>query len=298
MTAKSGPSQPSRADEGSRRWVAINPQADQHVPKSREMILEAGPARSARAIVLGAGRCTEIPLVELTERFDRTTLVDIDAAELDLAFGLTGLRPEAESRVVKLVADLTGVTDRFVGLVGDELQASSHPIEAVERLAAIAEAVRPEGFSTGEQYDLVVASGVLCQLHVSAFRRAIARFVARFPGEAAAIHQSARWVGAMYGLARRMEDAFIDGLPDLLSPGGKVFLSDSVQGGLLHGTAEGRWMIDGVYRMTRTARLADYLDDRSRVEQEAHWRWVVDPPSGPGRLGKLFNVQALVLSLR
>jgi hypothetical protein len=101
----------------------------------------------------------------------------------------------------------------------------------------------------------------------------------------------------MYGLAHRMEVAFIDSLPGMLAPNGRIFLSETVQGCFLHPSPDGQWMTDGMYRMTRTTQLRDYIDDRFRVEHHGKWVWVMEPATENGQVGRLYNVQALVLSL-
>jgi len=93
-----------------------------------------------------------------------------------------------------------------------------------------------------------------------------------------------------------MEDAFIDALPGLVTPGGRIYLSDTVQAAFLHPTPEGDWLTEGVYRMTRTAELGDYLDDRFQVEQQGRWLWVIDPSTEAGRVGRISHVQGFVLS--
>jgi hypothetical protein len=43
--------------------------------------------------------------------------------------------------------------------------------------------------------------------------------------------------------------------------------------------------------------LRDYLDERFVVEQEDWWMWIPDAPRKSGEVGRLFDVQALVLSI-
>jgi SAM-dependent methyltransferase len=284
------------APAGPRRWVRLAPIPCPHRQASRGMILQAaGRVRPGRAIALGAGRCREIPLAELADRFEHVTLVDLDAAMLDDALAGAGLEGSRGARVERRVADLTGVTDRFLEGVDGCLAAT--PEESVERLARLAQATRPEAFAADGTYDLVIASCVLCQLHLAACHGAAARFASRFPGQGPLLSQSSVWFHALYGLARRMEDAFVEALRNLVAPGGRIFLSDTVQGALLHPAPDGHWMTEGLFRMTRTPLLSDYLDGRFRVEDRGGWHWIEEPSGAPGQPGKLFNVQALVLAV-
>jgi hypothetical protein len=288
------------AAEGDRRWVRVPAVACDHVRFSTQFILEAARATPGDdAIVLGAGRCQEIPLAALADRFPRLTLNDHDESLLDAALAESGLVDAGRApAVTKLAADLTGVTLAFLGMVDAVLAgAGDTSAEAVaERLAKVADATTPVPFSTGRRHDLVVASCVLCQLHLSAWKQAVTRFGARFPGREAVLQQSPAFVPAMFRLARRMEDTFVDALHGLVAPRGRIFFSDTVHCAMLHGDPGGGWLTEGFLRMTRTPELNDYLDGRFRIEQAGRWHWVMEPSKQEGRVGRLFRVQAFVLS--
>jgi hypothetical protein len=278
-----------------RRWVQVPPVVDGHLESSHGMILLA--ARSVMpgaAIILGAGPCQEIPLEALADRFDGITLNDRDDAMLEQAV----LDSERSAKVRRVAADLTGVTARFLQRVGEVLEATSGPQEATEAMASLADETKPLVFATGQTYDLVVASCVLCQLHLEACNRAIDRFAARFPEHLPQFRASTRWVQAMYGLARRMEAAFIETVHGLVAPNGRIYLSESIQGCFLHPSPDGHWMTDGMYRMTHTLELSDYLDPRFQVEERGRWVWVMPPSPGPGQVGRLYKVQGLILSIK
>jgi hypothetical protein len=264
------------------------------------MILDAaGDVEPGRAIILGAGRSEEIPLAELVSRFDRVILNDRDGSLLEAGIARSGLDRDQAATVERRVADLTGVSDQFLHDLDRGLR--SFPDDsaeaAIDWLAHQAEAVRPETFATGETYDLVIASCVLCQLHLPACNGAIALFGARFPGQVEPLRQSPRWFQAIYGLARRMEAGFLESLHGLVAKKGRIYLSDTVQGAFLHPVPGGGWMTDGLYRMTRTTQLSDDLDPRFRVENQGRWHWIVEAPDPSGAIGRLYNVQALVLSV-
>ncbi|HWE40402.1 MAG TPA: hypothetical protein VG406_27870 [Isosphaeraceae bacterium] len=275
------------------RWVRLPPIEDTHDRESRGLILDAADrVRPGRAIALGAGHCREIPLVELCRRFEHLTLNDHDGPALEAALRDSGL-DAGKDRL--LVADLTGVTAAFVREVGRSLDATADPGAAIDQVAQVADSTRPEAFRTDGSYDLVVASCVLGQLHVAACNRAIQLFVAKFPARVDEFRHSDRWTRAMYGLARRMESTFIDSLHGLAEPDGRIVLSESVRFCFLYPSGDGGWMTNGFYRMTRTTRLTDELDDRFVVERRGRWSWIVDPPAAPGQVGRLFDVEGLLL---
>ena len=185
---------------GERRWVEIPKNACMQRPASRGMILQAaGAVQPGAAIVLGAGRCEEIPLRELVERFDRLTLVDHDEQAMNAALESLGDSQGSISKIGRVVADLTGAIGGFLEAVSETLRSST---DAIEELSKLADATRPIVFSTGLQYDLIIVSCVSCQLHVSACNQAIALFEAAFPDRSEELRRSSRWIEAMQGLAR------------------------------------------------------------------------------------------------
>ena len=206
---------------GARNWVQISPADCKHHYASRGMILEAAKrVTPGQTIILGAGRCQEIPLVELAERFERVILNDHDESLLVEGLKASGLVGDLESRIQPFVADLTGVTGDFLRRVSEYLPSSSDPESAAGELAAIAEAARPKVIDTGQTYDLVIASCVLCQLHVDACNRASELFEARFPGHGQFLRRCESWFQAVYRMARRFEQNFIDTTYSLVAPGG------------------------------------------------------------------------------
>ncbi len=77
-----------------------------------------------RALVLGAGRCQEIPVDTLAERFERLVLNDHDESLLATALAALGLNQE-KTRVETIIADLTGVTGAFLSEIDTILANSS-----------------------------------------------------------------------------------------------------------------------------------------------------------------------------
>lgn len=278
-----------------RRWVRVPAVVDGHLAASQGMILYASQmVAPTDAIILGAGSCQEIPLLALTDRFASVTLNDWKESLLEKV----SISPERTSNVHRLVADLTGVTVPFLERVAESLGAADDPEQAIERIAELADAVIPQVFSTGRSYDLVVASCVLCQLHLEACNQTLSLFGSKFPEHLQRFRASTRWVQAMYDLARRMERAFVETLHGLVAPNGRIYLSETIQGCFVHPDPEGHWMTDGMYRMTHTLELADYLDARFHIEEFGKWVWVMPPSQEQGPVGRIYKVQGLILSIK
>ena len=272
------------------------PLPSRHVEESRRLIRAAAEeVQAGRAVVLGAGNCAEIPLAELAARFEHLTLNDVDGKLLDQAIEAAGLDEAARAKIEVRVADLTGVTDPILEKIDGVLSAISDVDTAIERMATIVDEEPVANMPIEGQFDLVVASCVLSQLHFGLVRRSGERFEQRFTGQIERLRQSPRWTTALYQMARRMEARFIDGVAALSAQDGLIYLSESPQMCSIKLTADGRWETEGTYRMLRTQDLTDYVDRRFAIVAHGRWHWVASPPQQVGQVGRLFDVQAMVL---
>ena len=272
------------------------PVTDQHVAESRQLILAAAEnAEPGRAAVLGAGHCAEIPLAELTARFKQVTINDVDAAELDKGLAAAHLDETARAKLEVQIADLTSITEPLLEKIEATLVAADDSEAAIEEMARLVDEQPLGSMPLEGKYDLIVASCVLSQLHFGLLHRAADAFERRFPGEIERLRQSVHWAAALYEMARRMEKQFIDDLAAHLAPGGLIYLSDSAQMCYVKLTPEGKWETEGTFRMLRSQYITDYLDRRFVVKASGRWHWLVSPPHAPGDVGRLFDVQAMVL---
>ncbi len=279
---------------------------NEQVAKSRGMILEsASVVPAGTAIVLGAGRCTEIPLAELVRRFHRLVVNDIEPPPGEELVIQAGLNAAEGAKIEWQVADLTGMTrplqQAWELVLADERDSAA----AAEAMCRVIETTMPETVMLGsaspqstQQFDLVVASCILSQLHNASLQMALRLFGERFPGEAERFRTAQQTAAAFYSLAREIEARFIDWLAEITAPGGRIFLSESVQMCFIEPDGPDHWSTEGTLRMTRTTNLADYLDPRFTIEKFDRWNWVADPPQAAGQRGRLFDVQGLIMSVR
>lgn len=283
--------------ETSDKTVYIDPVADEHLEKSRGLILHACEAvAQGSVLILGVGRAEEIPLAELARRFGRIVLNDIDAALVGQAVARAGLSPEATQKIETNVADLTGATEALAQQAEQAIAAAGDAMSAITALVAVLDGTSPLAMTTTEKFDFVVASCLLSQLHVPASERLLELFDRCFTHDGKLLRESQPWKEALYRFARKTEAALVNDLARLVAPGGRIYLSETVQACFVEAAANGKWATEGTYRMTLSLNLTDYLDSRFRVYTRARWNWVVAPPS-PGERGRLFDVQALVLGL-
>lgn len=277
----------------------LAPIACRHRQCSRDMILRAAHAATpGRVAVLGAGACEEIPLEKLAERFAEVVLNDVEPQPLQQAVDALDLAVEDRRKLRIEVADLSGVTQPALERIKQALADAGDAAGAMDAMAAALETVEPTAFPIAGPFDLVVASCLLSQLHFGLTHQAAAKFESRFPGTAEQVRQSAAWTSALYEAARHMEERFMAELARLTSGGGVVYLSESVQMCYVQLTPGGQWQTEGTYRMLRTKDLADYVRQRFTILERQRWEWIVAPPTSAGEVGRMYDVQALVLRPR
>jgi len=274
----------------------LAPTPCQQVEESHRLILAAADtAKTGRALILGAGRSAEIPLAVLATRFERITINDIDRVELEQGLAAAGLDDAARAKLDVRVADLTGVTDELLGKINAALHEAEEPDAAIETMARLVDEQTLPGMPIEGQYDLIVASCLMSQLHFALLHRASDAFEGRFHGEGERVRNSVRWTSSLYEMARRMEKQFVDDLHARLAQGGLIYLSDAPQMCSIKLTADGQWQTEGTHRLLRTKNLTDYLDKRFVTVAHQRWHWITFPPQEPGQSGRLFDVQAVVL---
>jgi hypothetical protein len=293
-------------DQSRRYRLPVVP--DEQVAKSRGMILAAASAAPAgAAIVLGAGRCSEIPLAELARRFQRLVVNDIEPLPAEDLAQQAGLNAAEAAKIVWHVADLTGMTRPLEQAWEQVLANQQDPATAAEAIHQVIKTTVPEpvilepavsgSVQPAQQFELVVASCILSQLHNASLKLALRLFGERFPDKAEWFRTSRQTATAFYNLAREMEARFIDWLAEITAPGGRIFLSESVQMCFIEPDGADYWSTEGTLRMTRTTSLADYLDPRFTIEKFDRWNWVADRPRQAGQRGRLFDVQGMILTL-
>lgn len=91
----------------------------EHINNSKASILHTAERALSRtphgkrkkALILGAGNCSDIPLPELTDRFDEVTLVEIDNESTERA--VKDLSPAQQKKIKIVAADVTGIVGEF-----------------------------------------------------------------------------------------------------------------------------------------------------------------------------------------
>ena len=121
-------------------------------------------AKRSTAIVLGAGKCREIPLEQLAEQFQQVILVDLDGDSMREVVSL--LPPPLRSRLQIRVADMTSFAKPLMEQMRDALETSRTAEKAFHRPKTI-HAGAPDIQHPPDlpRADLVISSLLLSELH-------------------------------------------------------------------------------------------------------------------------------------
>ena len=268
--------------------------AETHLLASVCMIKEAlALADPGSVAVLGCGRCAEIPIRLLNEKFDRVDLIDIDDAALDFVRAKCREWNDEKNAYRFHCADLTGMLATVVQQAVELVQNAVDPIQCLEQLGVLLESTTPEFWEHPQRggYDFLVCSGVLTQLQAGVRESVEKIYLARFPQSAPVLSES--WSASVWNFARNLEDGFIKHLGKLTKPHGIVYLSETVHVSWLTQLDEQSVSTEGSWIATRTSRLADYLSPSDTIVNEQHWKWLREDREGKF-WGRLYGVQSLI----
>jgi hypothetical protein len=192
---------------------------------SRLALQAASPDTPTKALILGPGPCVDIPLAQVVEAFDQTTLVDINATKT--AAAIEQLPPALQSKVEVVADDLTGCVDKVESsMVGSDLR--NFLTTGAEVLDAIDTAAEAVSFGTAE-YDFV-SSHLIHDQFAASIRRVVVRMLeGRFNDQFA--EQSIRWhpgfKAAFADFKSRLEQTHLDMLARTVSRTGIIHFADS-----------------------------------------------------------------------
>ena len=200
-----------------------------HLEKSRRGILEAAGlvGEAGTALVLGAGKCREIPLEELARQFDRVVLVDLDGPSMRDAVATLPepLRPKVEIRV----SDVTSFAQPLMEATSRIVERAQSADEAFTELGSLyREIATLRRLPELPRADLVISSLVLSEL-----ARYPSTYTAQLVKEKFDANLS-EWSG--YGELWRNLRSFASTdhaeiLAGLSRPGGIIYFADTVARG-------------------------------------------------------------------
>jgi hypothetical protein len=293
--------------EQRRAWLRAN--APQHLEHCETLILRAlkhrSPAVSQNTLVLGAGACTEVPLISLCRASDEVVLADLDLAALQRA-GDDVTAPAYRRRMQLVECDISGgVSNRLARLLNkqpwDDL--AKQGAKAVFDAAAqcleacpipdppVLPALNPAG------YGVVISSLVLSQLFSYPLLDMLDCVQRVAPALLEAQERHRRYQEMAQQFRIRVINAHLHLLRSLLDVGGMAILLSDVRGfaftasGTNH-DAQHRHVLPLVPRV-----FPELVDENFKVIEEAQWEWLSDLP-GKDRPGRGYEVVGYVLEAK
>ncbi|MGO8951612.1 MAG: hypothetical protein ACLQUY_28955 [Ktedonobacterales bacterium] len=256
-----------------------------------------------RAIVLGAGACTELPLEHLVRFCESVVLVDVD--EAGMWRGCQELPAPLHQRITLIGADITGgvseaVASELRSQPWDDLielagPAGLAPLDAaagcLERCAVSNPPVIPP-LEGGQGFAIVISSLVLTQLFSLPLLDVLDTLAFHAPGMAALREAHPRYRQAARNFKRRVALAHITLLDRLLAPSGVGLFTSDVTGYLLSPlsgphTPSAAGKSDSLPVLPADVlAIPEDLEQRFRVQgSPEHWQWLVSVPDAthPGR---------------
>jgi len=270
-----------------------------------EAVAAGGTGTPPRAIILGAGACTELPLEWLARRCASVLLVDLDVPGMLRA--RDALPPAQRRRVEVVAADLTGGVSAALAaelqrqpwadlaLLGERapLDAAS---SCLERCAVPDPPRIPELQPTG--YDLLISSLTLTQLFSLPLLDVLDVLAVHAPAAVDLRETHPRYREAANGFRRRVALAHLALIGMLLAPDGSGMLASDVAGHLLAPAAGAHLEVAAESLPVLPPAVLDLRADVSAhltlVGEPRGWRWVVSLPAR-GMPGRAYDVAGVVL---
>ena len=136
-----------------------------HIENSRRAILRAAELveEPRAALVLGAGKCREIPLESLARKFERVVLVDLDGPSMREA--VARLPEELQAKIEVRISDVTSFAQPLMEATNRVVESVHSADEAFTQLGSLYRDIEaPRRFPKLPQADLVISSLVLSEL--------------------------------------------------------------------------------------------------------------------------------------
>jgi hypothetical protein len=269
--------------------------AREHVRQSTSMILDAARnLTGGRAVILGCGRCGEIPVADLLLLFNSVDFVDQDAEALGIIESRFASSEGPANRCSFEQADLTGLIETLAQKSRVIVEDTDDALKCLGHLGDLISDVEPVFWKPRQntEYQLVVCSSVLTQLQALARKGIEESFLGKFPEHISDLNTNANWRTSIWNFARRIEDAFICHLDSLCSSDGVIYLSDTVHVCFLLHSSPNALTTRGAWLATRSNRLRDYLEPSNEVIAERNWEWIRRGAEGP-YWGRLYGIQAI-----
>ena len=265
-----------------------------HTDSNKRLVLAAAELteKKERCVVIGAGPCYDIPLLELAQMFERVELLDLNPKAL--AHAISDLPAELVPKVQCRAVEVTHVLPQVLYHAKQELIKSGKRSEhAINKVVNI---FRTQHVGMGElahlQGDLIVSDMILSQLP-SALLIVDKWFRERFKKS---IMSDTKWIEAVTSLQESIQNAHVDGL--FAKKGAVVVLATDF--GIASTPEEANFSsLQRQQSMTiLPATMQKIAGPKASFDREESWIWHRNdsPPTFSPVLGLVFRPDRLIYS--
>ena len=293
-----------------RQWYSRN--APEHLQAVSDLIdqtLDYGPRGGPRrAVVLGAGACTELPLERLVSSLDLVVLVDIDVAGMRRA--CRELPPSLQERTAVMGVDITGGVsqaleselrrqpwDDLIQLAGPH---GTTPLDSaagcLERCAVPDPPLMSE-LSGGDGFDIVISSLVLTQLFSLPLLDVVDTLALHAPHLLDLRDAHPRYLAAANRFRRRIALAHLSLLSTLLAPAGVCLFASDMTGYLVWSRSGKPSLYEALPVLTpEVLSIPGDFQERFRLlGSTQRWQWLATG-LGDAQPGRLYDVCGFIFA--
>lgn len=301
--------QNNKQTQGSHRREWLRQHSPQHIEQCTVLAKRAlelrAPAASRSTLVLGAGACTEVPLIDLARASEEVVLADLDLAAMQRGSDeLTSATLRKRIRCVQ--CDITGgVSRNLISLIRRQdwqtllSQGSQALFDTLALCLEQCHVPDPPEFDVLRPGDfgLVVSSLVLSQLFSYPLLDVLDQVQAVAPSLLGDQERHRHYQEAAQAFRVRVINAHLHFLRSLLDLGGIVVLLSDIRGFIfnIHGTDHDATHRRSVPLVPRI--FPELVHDAFTVIEEAQWEWLADLPEKE-RPGRGYEVAGYILSAK
>lgn len=269
-----------------------------HIQENWQFIIDAAHGLTGKALVLGVGNATDIPLAHLANQFDELTLVEVD--EESVVKAVEALPIQSQEKIHIKIEDLTGVSGNIAQRMIKASQRQKNFDLFVREADNIIRTTDPIDFREGTDYSFVCSSLVLSQLYQFPFDQM--RYIASETYDRDDI-RSSRYGNdvnlAFNGFMLKCQAKHFELLQRSIKPDGVIYFADTTSSASIldFNSFTGATFGDTV-EMMHFDFVAEQIRTRFQYVKGRNWTWTNELPNyeiGGNGAGLLFQVEAFSL---
>lgn len=255
----------------------------EHFDKSKEAIAGALEGLENTALILGTGRCHDLPLETLAGRFTRVVLVDIDLRHTRAAIERL---PETERRKFHLrEADLSGYLKQLDEKIEEFFEQGLSCNEFISQVLEVLPELKRKALQVEGEKPSFVCSSLLSSQLVGEMVNYLDSCCTGYYGQSFSIPLSRK--EAFEGWLQKVQNEHLSELAALVHERGKIYFADhfSIKE-MVHYTAEfGEGDMESEESLLPTAPgLIAFIEKNFSIASKDRWTWTLPIHSSTGKI--------------